>query len=135
MANVLIVEDEPDIGYLVEITLHGHECRHAIDGQAALDELAAGQTDLLILDLMLPKVAGIDILRRLRSDPRFDALPVVVVTARAGREDEQRVVAAGADGYFPKPFFTEELSSQVEELLALDPDSLVSRRMLQAAFA
>lgn len=134
MAHVLIVEDQPDIGYLVEITLYGHDCRHATDGKAALEELATGEMQLLVLDLMLPKVAGLDVLRRLRTDPRFDALPIVVVTARAGRDDEQRVVAAGADGYFSKPFLTDELRRQVEELLALDRDSLVSRRMLQAAF-
>lgn len=135
MARVLIVEDEPDISYLVEITLYAHDCQHASDGQAALDVLDDGTTDLLVLDLMLPRVDGLDVLRRLRSVPRFDRLPVLVVTARASREDEQRVLAAGADGYFSKPFFTEELRARAEELLGFDADSLVSRRMLQSAFS
>lgn len=128
MATILVAEDEPDIWELVAVTLHEHECRYVPDGRSAVDALLAGGYDLVVLDLMMPRIDGYGVLQFLRDDPRFDALPVLVVTARADHAEVEEVRAAGADGYLVKPFLIDDLRAAVDELLSLDLDELVRRR-------
>lgn len=109
--KVLLVEDEKNIilgvrtcldavGYLVDVVE---------DGEAALEYIGRDKPDLVLLDLLLPKVDGFEVLGALKSDAATCAIPVVVLTAKAGEEDRQRALELGADSYMTKPFRPQEL--------------------------
>ncbi|MFH1462915.1 MAG: response regulator [Pseudomonadota bacterium] len=118
--TILIVDDEPDLVATLAWNLQreGYLVRKAFDGRQAL--AAAGQDPLpalVLLDLMLPDLSGVEVCRRLRADPRTTALPVLMLTARA--EEHDRVVGfeAGADDYVCKPFSVRELLLRVQAIL------------------
>lgn len=115
-ATVLVVDDEPSIREVVSLYLRraGYQVVVAGDGQAALDALGEHAPDLVVLDLMLPKVDGIEITRRLRA--RGDT-PLIMLTAR--REETDRILGLemGADDYMVKPFSPRELVSRVKAVL------------------
>jgi len=115
--RVLIVEDEEPIreGLLLLFEQQGYAPEGAADGAAALDCLARGGHELLILDLMIPKVDGLEVLRRARASG-FDA-PVLILTARGAEEDIVAGLEAGADDYVTKPFGIRELSARAQALL------------------
>jgi DNA-binding response OmpR family regulator len=104
MAHLLIVEDDELLrdGLSAQLMQAGHRITTAEDGQIALDRLAAGPFDGVVLDLGLPRVDGLTVLRTLRQ--RLPALPVLVLTARDGVEDRVAGLNAGADDYLTKPF-------------------------------
>ena len=112
MAKILIVDDEPRIRELIRENLQyaGYACEEAGDGSAALSLLSGGGFDLVILDLGLPDMDGLDILRQLRS---WSTLPVVVVSARSHEQDKVSALDLGADDYLTKPFGTDELLARV----------------------
>src|SRR5437879_6784389 len=85
-AEVLVVEDEPDIRALIvhHLTRDGFRCRTAADGLEALAQLHAGAPDLVVLDLMLPGIDGLELTRSLRAEPAWAALPIIMMAARAG---------------------------------------------------
>jgi two-component system, OmpR family, alkaline phosphatase synthesis response regulator PhoP len=118
--RILIVDDEPNIVISLEYLMKrdGHEVTIAPDGEAALEAAAATPPpDLVILDVMLPKVNGFDVCRRLRADPRLAGLKILMLTAK-GRESEiARGLGLGADDYVTKPFSTRELVMRVRDLL------------------
>jgi two-component system response regulator ResD len=115
-AQILIVEDEPNIAEVVSLYLRraGYQVQHAKDGQAALDLLDQQLPDLLILDLMLPKVDGLKITRWLRD--RSD-VPIIMLTARREESDRIAGLEMGADDYVVKPFSPQELVSRVRAVL------------------
>jgi len=115
--NVYVVEDDATIARFVELELAhaGYAVKKAADGQTALDELADYEPDLLILDLMLPKVDGIEVARKLRDDGK--KYPILMLTARAETQDVVSGFDAGADDYLRKPFEIPELLSRVRALL------------------
>jgi DNA-binding response OmpR family regulator len=115
MKHVLIVEDERPISDLMELNLRlaGYRATQAFDGQAALEALNNEPFDLMLLDLMLPGLDGLELLSRVR-DRR---LPVIIVSARANLNDRVKGLAAGADDYLVKPFEPLELVARVEALL------------------
>jgi len=119
MTRILVVEDDRDIAELVERYLQkaGFSIELLSSGRDALKAIADRTPDLLILDLMLPHVDGLEICRSVRSDPRTAAIPIIMLTARA--EESERIVGLeiGADDYVAKPFSPNELVARVRALL------------------
>ena len=120
MTTVLIVDDEPNIVQLVRITLEIAQVRvlEAADGQSALDRAVTERPDLILLDVDLPDVNGLEVCRRLKGDDRMTGTKIVMLTAAAQQDDVARGLAAGADQYFTKPFSPLGLLSLVEQLTA-----------------
>jgi DNA-binding response OmpR family regulator len=119
MTRILVVEDDRDIAELVDRYLQkaGFSIELLSSGRDALKAIAERTPDLLILDLMLPHVDGLEICRSVRSDPRTAAIPIIMLTARA--EESERIVGLeiGADDYVAKPFSPNELVARVRALL------------------
>jgi two-component system response regulator QseB len=117
MAHLLIVEDDELLrdGLSAQLMHAGHRITLAEDGQIALERLAAEPFDGVVLDLGLPRVDGLTVLRTLRQ--RLPALPVLVLTARDGVEDRVAGLNAGADDYLTKPFSLDELQARLQALL------------------
>jgi len=118
--RVLIVDDNPINMKLVAFILssRGYDVRTAVDADAALAALASFLPDLILMDLQLPGMDGLELTRRLRSEPRTRDVVVVAVTAYAMKGDEEKARDAGCDGYITKPIDTRKLPGQVAELLA-----------------
>ena len=112
--RVLVVEDDPDIGRLVTLQLAelDIESRLVADGVVALAEAEAGNYDLVILDLMLPRMDGLQICRRLRLLPRYT--PILMLTAKSSELDRVLGLELGADDYLTKPFSMLELAARVK---------------------
>lgn len=118
--RVLIAEDEPHIVESLSFVLEhaGYVVRTALDGEAALRELRASAPDLLILDLMLPRMNGFEVLKSARADPALKSIPVIVLTARGQAQDRRMVEEIGAEGFMTKPFSNREVVERVRELAA-----------------
>ncbi len=118
--RVLIVDDEPNIVLSLEFLMQreGYQVATAADGEAALEALAAQTPDLVILDIMLPKMNGFDVCRRIRADPRWQGVRILILTARGRETEVSKGLGLGADLYVTKPFSTKELMAQVKGLLA-----------------
>jgi DNA-binding response OmpR family regulator len=118
-ALVLIADDDRDILSLVRAVLErsGHEVVSAGDGAEALASVAERRPDLAVLDITMPRVDGLEVLRRLRADPATSDLPVILLSAQAQEADVSRGFAAGASAYVKKPFSPRELVARVGELL------------------
>jgi DNA-binding response OmpR family regulator len=114
--RILVVEDEPMVGEVVERYLRrdGHDVRLARDGRAALDEFKSFQPHLVVLDVMLPEIDGMEVCRRIRS--RGDT-PVIMLTARGEELDKLLGLELGADDYVTKPFSPRELAARVKTVL------------------
>ena len=124
--EVLVVEDEPDIRGLIvhHLTRDGFRCRTAGDAAEALAQLRAGLPDLIVLDLMLPGANGLELTRRLRAEPAWARLPIIMLTAKADEVDRIVGLEMGADDYIVKPFSPKELLARVRAVLrrAQPPD-------------
>jgi two-component system alkaline phosphatase synthesis response regulator PhoP/two-component system response regulator VicR len=127
--TILVVDDDPHVLRLVEINLKqiGCEVRTAPDGEEALLQITASRPDLVILDVMMPRLDGFETLKRLRSDSTYDDLPVIMLTARSQDEDVFEGYGRGAQWYLTKPFAPDELRSTVRRLLKPDQDEEVRR--------
>ncbi|MBL0123143.1 MAG: response regulator [Betaproteobacteria bacterium] len=119
-ARILIADDEAAIAMSLEFLLSnvGYETRISRDGEEALRAASAFQPDLIVLDLMLPRLSGLEVCRALRADPQHCRLKVLMLTARGGPSDFARGQTAGVDAYQVKPFSTKDLLAQVDRLLA-----------------
>jgi two-component system phosphate regulon response regulator PhoB len=117
--EVLVVEDEADIRALIvhHLTRDGFRCRTAADGREALARLRAAMPDLIVLDLMLPGIDGLELTRRLRADPASAAVPIIMLTAKADEVDRVVGLEMGADDYIAKPFSPKELLARVRAVL------------------
>jgi DNA-binding response OmpR family regulator len=112
--KVLVVDDEPPLRELVIVTLgDAYACDEAADGDAALEQLRTRRYDMVMLDVMMPGRSGIDVLREMRSDDALREIPVVVMSAWQSTQDIDAALAAGADGFLPKPFLLEDLDLAV----------------------
>lgn len=121
-ARILIADDEPAIAMSLEFLLSngGYETRIARDGEEALRSARTFQPDLIVLDLMLPRLSGLEVCRALRTDTRQKRLKVLMLTARGATTDLERGQDAGVDAYQVKPFSTRDLLAQVRRLLATE---------------
>ncbi|MFL5823316.1 MAG: response regulator transcription factor [Solirubrobacteraceae bacterium] len=117
MARVLVVDDEPAVRRALEraLQLESYEVALATDGQDALDQLATAPADAVILDIMMPRVDGLEVCRRMRR--AGDRTPVLMLTARDAIDDRVDGLDAGADDYLVKPFALRELQARLRALL------------------
>jgi DNA-binding response OmpR family regulator len=122
VAIVLVVDDDRDVRDLISMTLSTHHLIHAIDGAEALEKLAQQRVDAVILDIMMARLDGIEVLRRIRSDARQRDLPVIMLSARTGEDDHLRSYQSGADAYVTKPFEPETLAQVVDDVLRRSPE-------------
>ncbi|MDQ3740005.1 MAG: response regulator transcription factor [Actinomycetota bacterium] len=118
--RVLVVEDDEDIALALQrsLRMEGYEVRIAGDGEAALDSAGAFHPDLVVLDLGLPKLDGIEVARRLRSE---GDVPILMLTARDALESRVEGLDSGADDYLVKPFERQELLARLRALLRRRP--------------
>ena len=116
MARILVVDDEPNIREVVGLYLRrdGHAVVEAADGKEALELYRRTRPDLVVLDLMLPKMSGLEVCRRLGADRR---VPLIMLTARGEEEDRIVGLSLGADDYVTKPFSPRELAARVAAVL------------------
>jgi phosphate regulon transcriptional regulator PhoB len=117
--KILVVEDESDIRELLRYNLaqEGFAVEEAGDGAEAFDRIARRAPDLLVLDLMLPRMPGLELCRRLRSQPGTAQLPIIVLTAKGAEVDRVLGLEMGADDYIVKPFSPREVVARVRALL------------------
>ena len=116
---VLVADDDPDILQLVAFRLEraGYAVVQAIDGEQALRVATELEPDLAVLDVMMPKLTGYDVTRRLRQHDATKRMPVILLTARVQEADVARGFEAGADDYLRKPFSPQELGARVQAVL------------------
>jgi len=121
--RILLVDDEPNIVISLEYLLkrEGFEVAVAGDGEAALQSLEAQAPDVVILDLMLPKMNGFDVCQRVRAEPRWRELKILMLTAKGREAEVAKGMALGADAYVTKPFSTKDLVAQVKRLAGVGP--------------
>jgi two-component system, OmpR family, phosphate regulon response regulator PhoB len=130
--TVLVVDDEADVQLLCRVNLEfeGYRVITAADGEEALARVAEELPDVVLLDVMLPKIDGWQVLERLKADERTKAVPVVMLTAKVQDEDQIRGWTAGAAEYITKPFSPLSLSQVLADVLATDPEEEERRRHL-----
>ena len=117
--SVLVVEDEPTIAEVVARYLEraGYGARTAADGPKAIELAAAERPDLVVLDLMLPGIDGLEVMRRLREGEQRDRIPIILLTAKGEESDRVTGLRLGADDYVVKPFSPAELVARVDAVL------------------
>jgi phosphate regulon transcriptional regulator PhoB len=132
--HLLIVDDEADIVELVSYNLkkEGFIIDSASDGEAALSKIRKGKYTLVILDLMLPGIQGLELCRILRNDPKTAALPIIMLTAKGEEVDKILGLEMGADDYMAKPFSPRELIARVKAVLRRTSEQPVLERTLKS---
>jgi len=121
--RVLVADDSPTVRRLVAARLaaDGHEVIEAEDGEQALSMAQSESPSVLILDKVMPKLDGFEVVRRLREQENAPRVPIVMLTDRAGEEDVVAGLDLGVNEYMPKPFSPRELSVRVKRVLGADP--------------
>jgi DNA-binding response OmpR family regulator len=119
MARIVIADDDADIRELVVFKLRhaGHEVLPVADGTAAVEACLGNTPDLVILDVMMPGMSGLEAARTLRAEEAMAGIPIIMLTARAQESDIERGFEAGADDYVVKPFSPRELAERVAAVL------------------
>lgn len=119
MALVLVVDDDPTIQQLVKVNLEldGHEVVTAGDGRDAIEQIREARPDIVVCDVMMPEIDGVEVCRTIKADAALNGTPVILLTARAQERDRVRGEEAGADAYVTKPFDPLALSDLIAELL------------------
>ncbi len=117
--KILIIEDEAELVNLIELRLKsaGFEVIAAYDGEEGLKKAQGDKPDLILLDIIMPKIDGLVVCRRLKDDPETSKIPVIIVTASGGKNLQQRSRDAGADDLVVKPFEAEDLLSKISNFL------------------
>jgi len=120
MSTILLVEDDPDIRHLVsyKLTKGGFDVIAVADGVAALHTARDSPPDLVLLDVRMPRMSGIEVCRELRAGPLPRTVPIIMLTARSRPQDLEQGYAAGATEYIVKPFSPRDLLERVEAALA-----------------
>lgn len=130
MARIHIVDDDADIRQLVTYWLieEGHEVSAAPDGETTIEKMMSDPPDLLILDIMMPKVDGYQVLKAIESYGVGEGTKILVLSAKSSEQDRELGLQLGADQYMNKPFEPEELVATVREILTLTKEQLRERR-------
>ena len=117
--RILIVEDNPENMRMLEMVLRAknYTLLKATDGEEALDIAMRERPDLIIMDIQLPKMNGLEVTRKLRETPAFSQTPIIAITAYAMKGDKERVIESGCDAYLSKPINTRELPEMIAEML------------------
>ncbi len=133
MANILVVDDDRDVAGTIERTLQrrNHQVTVAYSGAKALELIRDQRPDLVVLDIMMPRMDGIEVCERIRSLPDTASLPILFLTARSKIEDKVEGFEAGADDYLTKPFDLRELELRVRALLRRSMPSEAPKVVLQ----
>ncbi|MGQ0672477.1 MAG: response regulator [Hyphomicrobium sp.] len=120
-ARILIADDNPDNLdiFKTRLAVHGYEIVTAVDGEEALSEARSKLPDLILLDVMMPKMDGVEVCRRLKSDKSMPFMPIVMLTAKAGTQDVVAALEAGADEYLTKPIEHGALVARVRSMLRI----------------
>jgi two-component system, OmpR family, phosphate regulon response regulator PhoB len=134
MKRVLLIEDDRDIVELVRYNLEreGFQVAAATDGATGLAQIRKAPPDILLLDLMLPKLSGLDICREIRRDTSLNRLPILMLTARGEEADRVVGLEMGADDYVTKPFSPRELGARVKALLRRTEPANEPRRVIES---
>jgi two-component system alkaline phosphatase synthesis response regulator PhoP len=124
--RILVVDDEIYIVHILEfsLTMEGYNILTAFDGEEALRVIEQERPDLVVLDIMMPKLDGYEVCRRLRKDERFATLPVILLSAKGRSIDREVGLQAGADDYITKPFSPRKLIEKIRELLEREENRL-----------
>jgi CheY-like chemotaxis protein len=119
MANILIIEDNPENMELMVYLLNafGHTSIEATNGQSGLKMAEDEAPDLILCDLQMPGMDGYEVIKRIKSDPKLVAVPVIAVTAYAMVGDQDKILATGFNGYIPKPINPETFVKEIEKFL------------------
>ncbi|HEX9137442.1 MAG TPA: response regulator [Nitrospirota bacterium] len=130
--KILIVDDEPDLVELVSYNLkkEGFKVSTAPDGEEALEKVRKSAFDLVILDLMLPGIQGSELCHTLRSNPKTETLPIIMLTAKGDVADKIRGLETGADDYMTKPFSPKELVARVKAILRRTSESAAKDKVI-----
>ncbi len=130
--KILVVDDEADVLLLCRVNLEfeGYEVVEASDGEAAMRQVAAEHPDVILLDVMMPKMDGWQVLAALKADPATADIPVVMLTAKVQDQDQIRGWSGGAADYITKPFSPLALSQVLENVLNNDPEEEERRRRM-----
>ena len=133
MRRILIIEDDRDIIELVRYNLasEGFEVGAATDGSSGLAQVRKAAPDLLLLDLMLPKMPGLEVCKEIRRDTALNRLPILMLTARGEEADRVVGLELGADDYVTKPFSPRELAARVKALLRRAEPGAPSEKLLE----
>ena len=121
--KILVVEDNQDNRELVVkvLKINGYHVIEAVDGEEAIEKTRAENPDLILMDLFIPKIDGYEVTRRLKRDIDLKSIPIIALTAHAMKGDMEVALAAGCDGYIPKPIDVRELPKQIEHFLKGNP--------------
>jgi len=128
-SHSLVADDEPHIGRIIKMKLEQGPFRVSLayDGQEALDFINADEhLDLALLDLMMPRLSGLDVLRQIRSQERFDSLPCIILTAGGDAKHERDALALGATQFVTKPFSPKKLYALVARLTGAPDEAGIS---------
>jgi phosphate regulon transcriptional regulator PhoB len=133
LKHILVVDDEADLVELISYNLkkEGFSVDAAMDGETALSKIKKGRYDLLVLDLMLPGIQGMELCRILRSDPKTETLPIIMLTAKGEEVDKILGLEMGADDYITKPFSPRELVARVKAVLRRSMEKPAPEKILK----
>ena len=117
--KILLIDDEPELVKAITIRFKasGYEVIPASDGQEGVDKAQGCKADLILLDIIMPRMDGYEVCKTLKADPKTKNIPIVIFTAAGQRDLEERCMAAGADAVIKKPFETTELLELVKKFL------------------
>lgn len=117
--RILIAEDNPQNMRLIEMVLgtRGYSLLRATDGKEALDMALRERPDLIIMDIQLPRLNGLEVTKKLRETPALNRVPIIAVTAYAMKGDKERFIGGGCDAYLSKPFNANELCRVVADMI------------------
>ncbi len=120
MKKILIADDRSEVVVLVKVTLEGEGYRtiEASDGREALEKIRLEKPDLVLLDILMPKMNGFEVLSQLKKDPVLKEIPIIMLTAKGQKSDQEKGKELGATGYIIKPFSPSALLERIEEILA-----------------
>jgi two-component system cell cycle response regulator DivK len=121
--KILVVEDDQDNREMVikVLKFHGYQVVEAVDGEEAIEKARTEKPDLILLDIYLPKMDGYEATKRLKGDSRLKDIPIIALTAHAMKGNREEALAAGCDGYIPKPINVRELPKQIQHFLKPNP--------------